>query len=181
MARFRLTPSIVVALVALLFAASAGGYAATQSGSIQACVRKIDGSLYVGKCAKHDRKLSWSKTGPQGQPGPKGDPGPAGPTGPAGSARGWADVNSDGSVSTHGGAIAINVVHLATGQYCLQFSPSVGTFAPIVATLHGDDTVGFISVNDEFGNNCNPDGGIELTTENSSGVAADEDFAVAVP
>ncbi|MGH2852469.1 MAG: hypothetical protein ACRDLP_17870 [Solirubrobacteraceae bacterium] len=73
--------------------------------------------------------------------------------------------------------LTITVYHLAAGEYCLQFSPSIPYYSPIIATLH-DGYVGFISVNDESGNTCNPSGGVEVMTEKSVGTATDEWFAV---
>jgi hypothetical protein len=72
---------MVLALVAVVIAAAGGAYAASGgSPTISACVRHHGGTLYIAKrCAKHDRRLRWGVTGPQGDPGP---PGPS--TGAAG-------------------------------------------------------------------------------------------------
>ncbi len=117
-------------------------------------------------------------TGETGAQGPKGD---AGPQGGPGSARGWAWFRSDGSVVTHGGAVELKVVKLGTGFFCLQGTPSLGTYAPIVATLQGvDRTGGEISSNTGWGSECNPYGGDSITTMDSSGKPADRSFVVAV-
>jgi hypothetical protein len=86
------TPAALVAVIALL--AAGGGYAlASGGGTIKACVTKGSNVLYTGHCAKGDKKLSWSKVGPQGKQGPQGFQGiqgaagvqgPRGNTGPAG-------------------------------------------------------------------------------------------------
>jgi hypothetical protein len=68
--RSKLTPSMGVALAALVLAASGGGayaFAATSGGQISACVHHKGGGLYLaGKCSGHDQRLKWSVTGPQG-------------------------------------------------------------------------------------------------------------------
>jgi hypothetical protein len=71
---------MIVAAGAMLIAG--GGYAiASGSGTVSACVHKHGGGLYMGRCHKKDRKLSWSVQGP---PGPRGATGPAGATGTQG-------------------------------------------------------------------------------------------------
>jgi hypothetical protein len=76
--------SAMIAGVLVLLVAVGGGYALGSSGHllITVCVHKHGGGLYVGRCARGDKKLQWNKLGPQGQPGntgAQGDPGPAGP------------------------------------------------------------------------------------------------------
>ncbi|HKO26463.1 MAG TPA: hypothetical protein VJU80_03330 [Solirubrobacteraceae bacterium] len=75
-----------VAGIALLLAGG-GAYALASSGgrAITVCVKHQGGALYKAKkCAKHDKKLSWNKQGPQGQQGPQGVQGPKGDTGAQG-------------------------------------------------------------------------------------------------
>jgi BclB C-terminal domain-containing protein len=91
----RFTPSMVVALAALVIAAAGGAYAAGAGSSptINACVRHHGGALYVAtKCAHGDKRIKWSVTGPQGAAGSAGKPGAAGPAGPATGAAGG-DLN----------------------------------------------------------------------------------------
>lgn len=68
------TPSMGVALIALIAAVSGGAYAATaakSSKTISACVHHSGGGLYVArKCASHDKRLKWNVTGPRGAQGP---------------------------------------------------------------------------------------------------------------
>ncbi len=76
-----------VSLAALVIAASGGAYAAAtgSSGAIVACVHQKGGGLYIArKCARHDKGLKLSVTGPQGPAGRDGAIGPVGPAGPAG-------------------------------------------------------------------------------------------------
>jgi hypothetical protein len=47
------------------------------------CVHHKGGALYqAGKCAKHDKRLSWNGQGPQGLQGSQGLQGAAGAQGP---------------------------------------------------------------------------------------------------
>jgi hypothetical protein len=66
----KLTPSMGVALAALVLAVSGGGtyaFAAGSQGQISACVHHKGGGLYIsGKCRGHDKRLSWNVTGQQG-------------------------------------------------------------------------------------------------------------------
>jgi hypothetical protein len=85
--RVHLTPAMGVSLAALVVAASGGAYAAVtgSSGAIVACVHQKGGGLYIArKCARHDKRLKWSVTGPQGPAGRDGAIGPVGPAGLAG-------------------------------------------------------------------------------------------------
>jgi len=63
----RALSAAIVAGVVLL--AAGGGYAVASSSSsrkITVCVHKHGHGLYTGKCAKHDKTLTWNKRGPQG-------------------------------------------------------------------------------------------------------------------
>jgi len=77
-----------VALAALALSISGGGayaFAATSGGQMSACVHQNGGGLYSsGKCGKHDRRMTWNLTGPQGPAGKQGRQGPAGPQGQTG-------------------------------------------------------------------------------------------------
>jgi hypothetical protein len=86
----------VTALLALVLALSGGAYAATatlsaKGKSVKACAARHGGALRLKgshKCRHGERKLTWSKTGPQGLqglPGAKGNTGPRGLQGPKGS------------------------------------------------------------------------------------------------
>jgi hypothetical protein len=62
----RLSRSGLVLGVAGLLIVGGSAYAlgASGSGTITVCVRHNGGALYkAGKCAKHDRKLTWDKQG----------------------------------------------------------------------------------------------------------------------
>jgi hypothetical protein len=71
---------VIVGIVASLVVG--GGYAIASGGSngqLSACVHKHGHGLYTGKCKKHDKRITWSKSGPAGPPGAPGKQGPAGP------------------------------------------------------------------------------------------------------
>jgi hypothetical protein len=75
-----------ISVTALILAATGGAYAASSSsGSISACVHHKGGAMYVAhKCGRHDRRVTWSVAGPQGERGPQGSPGNAGAPGAPG-------------------------------------------------------------------------------------------------
>ncbi|MEA2125854.1 MAG: hypothetical protein QOI80_2636 [Solirubrobacteraceae bacterium] len=86
----RPSPAAALALVAVVLSAS--GFAAAaipgSDGTITACYKKTKGALRVvdaGKrCAKREKRLAWSQTGPAGPRGAAGADGARGPTGAAG-------------------------------------------------------------------------------------------------
>lgn len=90
MRRLLPTPSMGVALAALVLAASGGAYAAVKVSSpkITACVHHKGGGLYIAhRCARHDARIEWGvapKVGAQGKPGAMGLQGPAGRPGEQG-------------------------------------------------------------------------------------------------
>lgn len=83
-----------MALTAGILVLTFGGIALASSqgtvsqGTISACIHARGGGLYVGRCARGDKMLSWAQRGPQGPRGPAGSPGPAGP--------GAIAINNDG-------------------------------------------------------------------------------------
>ncbi len=107
MRRRYFNPSMAVAVVALVTAASGGAYAAV-SGSpstITACVHHGGGGLYAAHRCKHgDHRLTWNATGPQGAGGPQGPAGPQGAAGPAG-----AIGPSDAFAAHRDGPVALTV------------------------------------------------------------------------
>lgn len=118
------------ALAALLVAG--GGYAIATGapGTINACVHKHGGGIYLGRCARHDRKLSWNTVGPQGLPGPPGQPGPAG------SAVAYANVLWDGTTASFNPAFtsgmgSATVRKQGVGGFCIGNLP----FTPHNATV----------------------------------------------
>lgn len=121
--------------------------------------------------------------GPQGATGATGATGAQGATGPAGSAKGWATVNSNGTIYASGG-VTWTITHAATGTYCLQTTPNIlSQGGPIFVTRIGTDgsSDGQVQVNPRmWGTNCNPYGGYTVSTTNAANAAADGQFMVAV-
>jgi hypothetical protein len=65
----------------------------SEAGVIDACVKESTGIVRLigndqpgwrGRCKRYEIRVSWSKTGPQGEPGPQGLPGKQGEPGPQG-------------------------------------------------------------------------------------------------
>jgi hypothetical protein len=84
-------------ILALLVAGGGYAIASGTGGAIKACVHKHGGGLYTGRCARHDRKLSWNAVGP---PGPRGAQGAQGVPGAPGSALAYAHVIWNSGTST---------------------------------------------------------------------------------
>lgn len=83
----RITPSMAVALLALVVATSGVALAAGSNSSptIKACESHKGGALYLAKkCRRHDKRVTWSVAGPQGAQGAEGAQGPQGAQGAQG-------------------------------------------------------------------------------------------------
>jgi hypothetical protein len=101
MRRRYLNPSMAVALVALVTAASGGAYAVVGASpsTISACVRHGGGGLYAAhRCDHGDRRLTWNTAGPAGPAGAQGPVGPQGAAGPIGPSDAFA-AHKDGPVA----------------------------------------------------------------------------------
>jgi hypothetical protein len=110
----------LVALSVVAAGAAAGAFAAdsrSASNVVSACVHTRNGVLYMArKCAGHDRRTSWSMTGPMGAQGP------AGPQGPA-AATLLAQVAPDGTLGAASPGTQID--KLGTGMYELEFNRDI--------------------------------------------------------
>ena len=114
----RWTPVPLIAIVAVLIGGGAFALAKSSSGvggTINACVHKQGGGLYVArKCNNGDKKLKWNQVGPagaagapgaagptgaQGSAGPQGKAGSEGPPGPTASSAGSANPNPDTAIN----------------------------------------------------------------------------------
>jgi hypothetical protein len=111
----RWTPVPLIAIVAVLIGGGAFALATSSSGvggTINACVHKQGGALYVArKCNKGDKKLKWNEVGPtgargaegptgaQGSAGPQGKAGSEGPPGPTASSAASANPNPDTAIN----------------------------------------------------------------------------------
>lgn len=127
------SPSMVVALLALVLATSGSAVAASLITSSQI----KDGTIQLKDINTKARKALKGQRGPQGPQGPRGAngtngtngaAGPTGPAGPAGTALAYATVSSAGTVSSALNVTTANVTKPAasTGFYCfsgLPFTP----------------------------------------------------------
>lgn len=78
MGRFRITPSMGVALAALVLTATSGAYAAVTDShaTIFAYVKHRSGVLYLARnCSPRDARLAWAVAGVRGSIGERGRPG----------------------------------------------------------------------------------------------------------
>jgi hypothetical protein len=191
--RFRPTPSMVIACLALMFALTGTGVAAYQA----TVPRNSVGSLQIKNNSVtsadiKNRSLSTAdfKTlprgpagapGPQGPAGPAGAAGPAGPAGPAGasgSGKAYARILPSGDVD-EGRAKAIAdaaVSKPATGVYCIDID---GGAVNVMATTDIAAGSGIASAGVLL-SQCPSGKEVEVHTYTSGGVAADQPFFVLV-
>src|SRR5947209_15380806 len=128
--RFRPSPAMVIACLALLLALGGTGYAAIKLPKNSVTTYQVkDFSLLA-----RDFKRGQIPAGPVGPQGPAGAQGPAGPAGPAGgsAAAKWAIVRPDGGIVSQSGGITL-AAKPGSGQYLLNFGSSV-TGKPILAS-----------------------------------------------
>jgi hypothetical protein len=118
---FRLTPGLVVAMIALFVALSGAGYAAVviPRNSITS-IQVKDRSLLA-----KDFKSGQLPRGAVGPAGPVGAAGPAGPAGPSGSSNiRWVAVRADGGIASSSGGITL-AAKPGAGQYLIGFGSAV--------------------------------------------------------
>jgi len=133
LSKFRPSPAMVIACLALLIALGGTGYAAVQAlpRNSVTTVQVKDFSLLA-----RDFKRGQLPRGAQGLPGPAGGVGPAGPQGPAGPAgtanMKWALVRPNGSVAAQSGGISVGA-HPSAGNYLVNLG-SAATGKAVVAT-----------------------------------------------
>jgi hypothetical protein len=83
----RAMPVVAAGIVGLLIGGGGYAIAASGGGTVNACVSKANGDLYLkSKCLRGDRKISWSKVGPRGKTGATGRQGATGAAGAGGAA-----------------------------------------------------------------------------------------------
>ncbi len=92
--KIHLTPSMAIAMLALIFAITGGAFAATGGGSSHATL--------TASAAKKKAKTPAGKPGPRGPAGPAGAAGAAGPQGPAGPAGAAGAKGENGTNGTNG-------------------------------------------------------------------------------
>jgi hypothetical protein len=131
--RFRPSPAMVVASLALMIALGGTGYAASQAlpRNSVTTIQVKDRSLLA-----RDFKAGQIPRGAVGPAGPAGAAGPAGPAGPAGGAGSaavkWALVRGDGGIAAQSGGITL-AAKPSAGTYILSIGSAV-TGKPILAS-----------------------------------------------
>jgi hypothetical protein len=199
-------PAAAAVLVVL---AAGGGYAIASSGgsTITACVHKHGGALYVGKCKKGDRALTWNKVGPAGKAGAVGSPGSQGGqglqgiTGQNGGSGASGATGATGPAGAPGTALAYALMNRsgtlqhvrnfsgytnpATGEYCLVPSggvtPAASPVALVSVEYESSATAALAAFVLEGAPDC-PAGNYEVRTYNfSSTLSSNVAFYIVVP
>jgi len=190
--RLKLSPSLVVASLALLVALGGTSVAAVSQlvprNSVGTPQLRNDAvtskKVRNGSLLRVDFRAGQVPAGPtgpqgaQGATGPAGAAGPTGPTGPAGSVtKLTAVINSSGSIARSQGTTSAG--RTATGQYEVIFTQNV-TQCTYNATLGnattGTPAAGSIGVASRSGQV----NGVFVATYNSTGVATDRSFHLTV-
>jgi hypothetical protein len=137
--KFRPSPSMVIACLALLLVLGGTGYAATKAlpRNSVTTVQVKDHSLLA-----RDFKQGQLPRGPIGPVGPQGPAGPAGPQGPAGPSgtanMKWVLVRPNGSVAAQSGGISVGA-HPSAGNYLVNFGSAVTGKAIIASGAYNND------------------------------------------
>src|SRR5580765_2254495 len=187
--RFRPSPAMVIACVALLLVLGGTGYAAVQAlpANSVTTVQVKNGSLL-----SRDFKAGQLPRGARGPVGPVGPAGPAGPAGPSGSSGAgarWALVRPDGGIAAQSGGITL-AAHPTSGNYILSFGSAVsghlilssGGYAGDAGDQRGETTAGPCGGGSE-GRTCSVSdstSSVFVQTRNSAGDPSDHSFYVAV-
>lgn len=146
--RFRPSPALVVASIALLVALTGTGVAAVQLAAPNSVgsPQVIDGSLQrrdfkPGVLPGAARRGPAGPEGEQGEEGPQGETGPQGEKGDKGdkgekgdpATRLWARVSSTGQIQIQGGGL-VSVTNAGTGFWNLRFNRPINQCAAFVST-----------------------------------------------
>ncbi len=143
----RWTPAAIVAPAMLLLGGGAYAIAAGGGKKISACVHHKGGGLYVGKCARHDKKLIWNVAGLPGTPGHNGQPGGPGPQGP-----GATTLIFDGTASATPTRQTLGtVIGVTISADCLQPAAGKAQLRVYIQTSDGSWNIDFDGVSDNNG------------------------------
>lgn len=187
--RFRPSPAMVIACLALLLALGGTGYAATRlPRNSVTTVQVKDFSLLARDFQRG--QLPRGAVGPAGPAGPAGPQGPAGPAGTSGSASvKWVLVRPDGGIAAQSGGITL-AAKPSAGTYILNFGSAVtgkpilssGGYAADASDQRGETTAGPCGGGDQ-GRTCPTSDNantVFVETRSNSGTPADHAFYVAV-
>ena len=195
----RISPSLVIALVALFVALGGTGYAALTVTS-----KNVKDNSLTGKDVK-DRSLKAADfgagqlpagaQGPAGQAGPQGPAGPAGPQGPAGPAGPsgasnirWALLKADGTIQAQSGGWSLT--SHTPGTYIL--APGVVATGKLILASYGASADSSTARGGIIGAPCggSPEGfvcasgndtsHVQVITTNAAGVLTDHSFYISI-
>jgi hypothetical protein len=178
--RFKLSPALVVACLALLVALSDVGWATVS----QLVPRSSVGTAQLRNNAVTSLKIKNGQvkladlSRSARRPGPRGLRGPAGPAGPAGVVtRLWAVVNGSGSLARSAGTTSAG--RLGAGTYEVIFGQAVANCVytgSVGDAGAGTGTSGALTVAQRAGNA----NGVRVETRNLAGALADRAFHLIV-
>jgi hypothetical protein len=182
--RFRPSPAMVIASLALLLSlagTSVAAYNALPRNSVTS-TQVRDGSLLKkdfrsGQLPIGPRGLR-GPAGPAGAAGAAGPAGPAGPTGPSGAAKAYARVLAGGDVDDPRarGIADAAVTKPSPGVYCIDVD---GGALSVIATLDVTGGAGWVTASSLLAN-CAAGKEVEVQTFNNAGVATDRAFYLLV-
>jgi hypothetical protein len=155
----RATPAIAAGIVGLLIGGGGYAIAAGGGGTVNACVHRANGDLYIkSKCQRGDRKISWSKVGPRGATGAAGPHGATGATGASGASGPAGPVKLDtltsGPIANPAGAQTGGSLSCPAGEFATgggisgsTTTQSANASYPLLdpATGHDDGWVAFMN------------------------------------
>jgi hypothetical protein len=142
--KFRLSPAMVVACLALALTMGGTAYAAVKLAPNSVTSREVKNrsllavDFKAGQLPRGPRGFQ-GDTGPAGPAGPAGVAGPAGPAGPSGASNvKWALVKPDGTIAAQSGGLTVS--SHATGQYILDFGSASNTKLVVASNGYANDT-----------------------------------------
>jgi hypothetical protein len=174
--RFRPSPGVVIAMIALFVALSGTGYAAFKLPRNSVTSINVKDRSLLSKDFKSGQ-IPRGAAGPAGPAGAAGPAGPAGPSGPSGAAKAYARVLAGGDVDDPRarGIPDASVSHPATGVYCIDID---GGALNVIATVDSSAT-GQVAASVLL-NVCAVGKEVEVKTFDSGGLAADRPFYLLV-
>ena len=171
------------------------------TGTIRLIDKDLPAGSLLGHCTVLEKEISWNQQGPPGQPGADGQPGQPGqpgadgqpgeqgPPGQPGPGAVTAQVNWNGTLLAHTGAVS-GTEHPSTGVYLVELSDPTLLNCARVATI-GRETgfIGNIGYADQFTetgfiSTLNASGtggsGIGVVIRNTDGTLGDKIFQLAI-
>ena len=136
--RYRPTPAMLVACLALLVALAGTGYAATALPRNSVGPAQLKNNSITGAKVKNFSLLRQDFKPGQLPAGPRGPAGPAGPAGQAGPGARWALVRADGTVIAQSGGIT-PTAKPSVGAYILDFGSSLTGKLILVSSANTGD------------------------------------------